>query len=245
MSYEKSARFYDLFDQKENFRFFLKYAAHAEEVLDIGAGTGRIALYLAEHGVRVCCVEPSPGMRAEFEKKLAVRPELSSRIQLIAGDAASFRANRIYPLALLSGSYDHFVNPEQQKKSLENIGSHLTTGGVLVFDVYLGLMGGRPLSPAGEAIIGDTTIKRYVGARVLSPEIQEVELIYELFKDGEMVDRIEEHGRVGITDRKRLHWTLENVGFEVMKEWGGYDFTPYKEGDSLIVIEAIKHKQFS
>jgi len=42
--YEQCAYLYDLFDRKENIEFFYHYAAQAKEILDVGAGTGRIAL---------------------------------------------------------------------------------------------------------------------------------------------------------------------------------------------------------
>jgi len=80
-SYGKSAHLYDLFDRKENVEFFYRYGARAGEVLDVGAGTGRIAIPLAERGVKLCCVEPSPAMRREFAKKLAWRPELRDAIR--------------------------------------------------------------------------------------------------------------------------------------------------------------------
>ncbi|MCK4397191.1 class I SAM-dependent methyltransferase [candidate division WOR-3 bacterium] len=86
--YEKCAHLYDLFDKKENIEFFLHYGLEAGEILDIGAGTGRIAIPLAEKGIKVFCIEPSPAMRREFLKKLSQRPELSENIILIEGDAS-------------------------------------------------------------------------------------------------------------------------------------------------------------
>ena len=41
IGYEKSARFYDMFDTKENIDFFKSYSLQNQEVLDVGAGTGR------------------------------------------------------------------------------------------------------------------------------------------------------------------------------------------------------------
>ncbi len=38
-------------------------------ILDIGAGTGRDAAWLAEHGHQVMAVEPSAGMRKEGQKR--------------------------------------------------------------------------------------------------------------------------------------------------------------------------------
>ena len=159
-SYGKSAHLYDLFDRKENVEFFYRYGARAGEVLDVGAGTGRIAIPLAERGVKLCCVEPSPAMRREFEKKLARRPELRDAIHLVAGDARSFDVGRTFPAAFLSGCFDHFLDEEERLASLRNVGRHLVTGGVLVFDVFLGLMEDAPLSPAGRAEVGDREIRR-------------------------------------------------------------------------------------
>jgi len=73
--YEKTAHLYDLFDTKQNIDFYCHYAAASGEILDIGAGTGRIAIPMAERGTRVYCVEPSPAMRKEFERKLSQQTE--------------------------------------------------------------------------------------------------------------------------------------------------------------------------
>lgn len=46
--YEKSAHLYDIFDAKDNIDFFAHYASDAGEILDVGAGTGRIAVPMPE-----------------------------------------------------------------------------------------------------------------------------------------------------------------------------------------------------
>ncbi|MGD2158815.1 MAG: class I SAM-dependent methyltransferase [Anaerolineales bacterium] len=240
MSYEKSAHLYDLLDQKDNIEFFYHYASRAERTLDVGAGTGRIAIPLAELGLEIYCVEPSPAMRAEFERKLTARPDLLDKIRLIPADAASFEIDILFPMAFLSGCFDHFVNQEQRRASLENIHRHLTPGGVLVFDVFLGLMDDRPLSPAGEVKMGNKMIRRSVAGQTISPRRQRVELVYEVYEDGEILERVEEYGLVGITDRQSVHQILKATGFEIRREWGGYDFKAYREGDPLLIVEAIK-----
>ena len=97
--YERSAHLYDLFDTKPNIAFFGRYAQEAGEALDIGAGTGRIAIPLARWGVKVCAVEPSPAMRSEFEHKLREAYSLQERITLVAGNAQSFVLERAFPVA--------------------------------------------------------------------------------------------------------------------------------------------------
>jgi SAM-dependent methyltransferase len=231
---------YDLFDRKENVEFFSRYASQAGEILDIGAGTGRIAVPLARRGVRVTCVEPSPAMRGEFEKRLRAEPALRERITLIAGDATSFNLGRTFPAAFLSGSFDHLLDDGERLAALANVGRHLVTGGLLVFDVFLGLMKDAPLSPAGEVRIGEREIRRLVGGQVLPGRRKETVLVFETYERGALVDRIEERSLVGLTDRESIHRLLRAGGFTVRREWGSYDREPFRDGDALLIVEAVR-----
>ena len=236
--YEKSAHLYDLFDDKENIGFFSRYATKAGEILDIGAGTGRIAIPLAERGARVVAVEPSPAMRAQFKKKLEAHPELQDRVTLIAGTAASFTLDRSLPAAFLSGGFDHFLDPAERLASLENIGRHLRIGGPFIFDVFLGLMQDSPLTPAGEVEIEDQIVRRSVGAKTLPDRRIEVTLVFETYRNEKLRDRVEQRSWVGITDRAEVHRLLSQAGFVVTREFSDYQCTPFKTGDPLLIVEA-------
>jgi len=240
--YEKCAHLYDLFDTKENIKFFLHYASEAGEILDIGAGTGRIAIPLAERGVKVFCVEPSPAMRSQFEKKLSARTELSKNIELVAGDATSFKFGRTFPAAFLSGSFDHFLDDRERLSSLRNITKHLKSHGRLVFDVGLGYMKDSPLSMAGKVTQGDKEYRRFVASKLLPDEKMKWFLVYETYQSGKLIDRIEERSLCGIIDRPKLHHLLKEAGFEIKREFGDYDFRNFQEGNSLLIIEARKKK---
>jgi FkbM family methyltransferase len=239
--YEQSARFYDLFDRKANLEFFYHYAARGQAALDVGAGTGRIAIPLAERGVQVCCIEPSPDMRAQFEQKIAREPLLKERIRIIPGEAHNFNVSETFPCAYLSGTYDHFLDDEVRLESLTNIARHLRPNGVLVFDVFLRLMAETPLSPAGKAVLGDgRQVQRFVGGKVLPGKRKVTYLVFEVYENGELIKRIEERSMVGITTREEIHRALAQVGFEVRQEWGNYDFTTFKQGNKLLIVEAVK-----
>jgi SAM-dependent methyltransferase len=239
-SYERCAHLYDLFDQKPNVEFFYHYAAQAKQVLDVGAGTGRIAIPLAERGVKVVCVEPSPAMRREFENKLARRPDVAANIRLIVGDARSFDAGATFPAAILSGSFDHFVDDEERRSSLANVRRHLVPGGTLVFDVFLGLMADSPLSPAGQVRVGEREIRRLVGGNMLPGGKRQTDIIFEVYEGDALVERIAEQGVVGVTSRRKVHEVLSRVGFEVRREWSSYEFDGFREGDPLLIVEAVR-----
>jgi SAM-dependent methyltransferase len=241
--YERSAHLYDLFDTKPNVAFFGRYAQEAGVVLDVGAGTGRIAIPLTRQGVKVYAVEPSPAMRREFENKLHKDPGLRERITLVAGDARSFVLERTFPAAFISGGFDHLLDDEERLEALKNISRHLMPGGYLVFDVFLGLMGDSPLSPAGVVRVGGREIRRLVGGRVLPEQRKETRLVFEVYQDGVLVERIEERSLVGITSREEIHRLLKLAGLMVRHEWGSYDWEPFDERDTLLIVEAVKLKR--
>lgn len=238
--YEKCAHLYDLFDTKDNIKFFAKYALEAGEIIDIGAGTGRIAIPLAEKGVKVICVEPSPAMRREFKKKLEHRRKLLSNIEIHDGEAESFGLGQTYPAAIMSGCFDHLLDDRQRLGALKNVGRHLKSKGKLIFDLYRGLTGDRPLKAAGKATIGTLEYNRFVGAKLIPGNILEIRLVYETYSYGQMVSRIEEKSLVGIIQREKLHHLLAVSGFEIVNEFGDYDLSPYKDGDDMLIIEALK-----
>jgi SAM-dependent methyltransferase len=240
--YEKAAHLYDMFDRKKNIEFFLHYGLEAGDVLDIGAGTGRIALPLAEKGVRVFCVEPSPAMRREFGKKLAKRPDLAQRIEIASSDAANFDFHRNFPTAFLSGSFDHLLDDEERLCSLANIGRQLIPGGKIVFDVLLDLMKNSSLAPAGVSSREEKEYRRFVGGRILDDRKKEVILVFETWISGTLTKRIEEHSVVGLVTREQIHRLLEETGFEVRREFGDYDFTGFRRGNSLLIVEALKEE---
>jgi SAM-dependent methyltransferase len=237
--YERSAPLYDLFDAKENIDFFGHYAARAGQVLDIGAGTGRIAIPLAERGIRLVCVEPSPAMRAQFEEKLDQRPDLRDWITLVPADAASFRLEQTFAAAFLSGTFDHFLDHTERLASLQNIARHLEPSGTLVFDVFLGLMGDSPLTPAGRAQRKDREYRRFVGRRTLPGRRVQVELVFEIYQNNDLVERIEQESIAGVVSRDQVRDVLAQAGFSVRREFSDYDFTPFQEGDELLIVDAV------
>ena len=238
--YEKCAHLYDLFDTKENIEFFLHYGSEAGEVLDIGAGTGRIAIPLAKKGIKVSCVEPSPAMRGQFNKKLSALPKLAKNVQLVAGDAKSFNFDRTFPAAILSGSFDHFLDDQERLSSLHNIAKHLEPGGTLVFDVGIGYMDDSPLKPAGQIKAENKEYRRFISRKRMPNDTLDWFLIYEVHRSGKLIERIEQHSSAGIIDRARLHHILKETGFKIRREFGDYDFSSFEEGNSVLIIEAAK-----
>ena len=238
--YEKAAPFYDIFDNKQNIDFFYHYAKEHGKILDIGAGTGRIAIPIAKKGIKVYCVEPSPAMVAQFRMKLEQKPELKKNIVLINNEAAEFKFEKTFPAAFMSGTFDHFLTDKERIDALNNIKDHLDNKGILVFDVYLGLMKDSDIHPAGKAVQGNREYRRFIKNDVKSNNLLEVSLIYEIYQNGQLVSRIEEKSQAGIISRIHIRELLEITGYTIEKEYSDFDFSPYSRGSELLILEAVK-----
>ncbi|MFW9853182.1 MAG: class I SAM-dependent methyltransferase, partial [Candidatus Thorarchaeota archaeon] len=165
IGYEKSAKFYDFFDKKDNIDFFCSYALREGEALDIGAGTGRISIPILEKGIKVWCVEPSQKMLKQFLMKLDAKPELGVNLELIKAGASSFKIERKFKFVFMSGVFDHFLTKEERKKVLVNIYNHMANEGLLVFDMFLGLMKDSSIKPAGIYVDNEKEYRRHVGTK--------------------------------------------------------------------------------
>lgn len=239
--YEQWAHLYDLFDRRETAGFYLPYVKDAKEVLEIGCGTGRVAIPLAERGVHVYCVEPSPAMRRAFASNLSRQPDLIHRITLARGDAESFDFDRAFPAAIMGGVFDHFPGDEERIAALHNVYRHLEPGGRLLFDVGLDY---RPTEggpePMGEATVDGRTYRRFQRIRALPEGRVEFTTIFEIDEEGKVVDRLEETCVGGAVDRPLLHEILRRTGFVVSAEFRDFERNPHRAGDPLLVVEAVR-----
>ena len=202
--------------------------------------SSEIGNVIAENGIEVFCVEPSPAMRREFDNKLKRCSALADKITLVEGDVWSFSIGRRFPTAILSGCFDHFLDDHERMSALENIHRHLIPKGVLVFDVFLGLMEESNLHPSGSVINGGIEYRRHIATRRLSRDTLTVTILYEIYEDGVLIDRLAEESEVGVVERDGIQRLLSESGFAVQREFGNYDSSEYKNGDSLLIIEAAR-----
>ena len=95
------------------------------EVLDVGCGTGRVALDLAADGHRVTGIDPDP----ELVRALVARSRTRSSVQAIVADARSFDLGRRFSLAIAPMQVVQLLGgPEGRAAMLERVRAHLRPG---------------------------------------------------------------------------------------------------------------------
>jgi SAM-dependent methyltransferase len=137
--YDTMARFYDA----ENADMVVDLALYGElahecgdPVLDMGCGTGRVMLFLAQHGHRVVGVDPSAAMLARGRAKLDRLPALKPRVTMLAGDALHTPLAERFALIIVPyNTFMHFPDLATQLAVLAHLGALLTDDGQLVIDI--------------------------------------------------------------------------------------------------------------
>jgi SAM-dependent methyltransferase len=124
---------------------FLADLAGGGALLELGIGTGRIALPLAQRGVRVHGIDLSEAMVARLRAKPG-----GAEIPVTIGDIATTRVEGTFSLAyIVFSTIMNLTTQEAQVACFENVAAHLEPGGCFVVEV--GMPALRRLPP-GESI---------------------------------------------------------------------------------------------
>ncbi len=110
---------------------FLAELAGAGTALELGIGTGRIALPLARRGVAVRGIDLSDAMVARLRAKPG-----GEQIQVAIGDYATIRVDETFSLVyLVFNSINNQTTQEGQVATFANAAAHLEPGGCFVVEV--------------------------------------------------------------------------------------------------------------
>lgn len=112
---------------------FLAELAGDGVALELGIGTGRIALPLAARGVRVQGVDLSEAMVARLRAKAG-----GNDIPVAIGDFATIRVAGVFSLAyVVFNTIMNLRTQEAQVACFENVAAHLESGGCFVVEIML------------------------------------------------------------------------------------------------------------
>ena len=110
---------------------FLAALAPGGAALELGIGTGRVALPLAERGVRVHGIDLSEAMVAKLREKPG-----AERIVTTIGDFATTRVEGTFSLVyLVFNTIGNLTTQDDQVACFENAAAHLDPGGCFVIEV--------------------------------------------------------------------------------------------------------------
>jgi SAM-dependent methyltransferase len=227
-SYDAIAALYDPWSQSvtEDVEFYVAEARKAGgPVVELGVGTGRIAVPTARAGVRVIGVDSSQGM-LDLCRARAEEAGVAELLDLRLGDLREPPVPE--RVALVTSPFRallHLASDEERVQTFRAVRGLLMPGGRFVFDVF---------APSKEDV--KDTHGRWLERE---PGIWE-------HADWDLDRRIlvlSVRGESGETSM-RLSWRapdewrqlLENAGFEEIRCYGWFDMRPYAGGEDTVWI---------
>lgn len=215
-------------------------------VLELGAGSGRVALHLAGEGYRVTALDASAPMLARLESRLddATRPTIT----IARADMREFDLGARFGLVCcpLFG-FEHLVEAEEQLAALRCAAAHLAPGGVLVMELRTlraadwSQTAEPPLLHAWtrtDPATGDSVTK--LAALRASPAAQTTTaaMIFDRSPAaGGSIRRRQLEVTLRVTPRAELALLLAESGLRLAQVYGGADLSPYGDGsDSMIAV---------
>lgn len=248
IAHYEDAAYYDLAyrRRRKDVRFYQALAAKVKgPVLELGAGTGRVALALAQDGKDVVAVEPVPAMRARAAAKAARLPRAArERLELRAGDIRRLRLGRTFPLVIAPFNVlMHLYTRDDIARALATVRRHLAPRGRFVFDV---------LMPDLRAMLR-TPGRLYRGPRVVHPETGQAYEYFEAFeydavRQVQLVsmvlqncEKLEDLRVLPLSQRQffpeELVALLHASGFSVASRFGDFDQGPLgADSESQVVV---------
>lgn len=228
MIYDKTAPFYDLFDADDpgalwHRAFVLARAEGIDAVMDVGAGSGRTAMALAERGLRVWAVEPSGGMRGVMLARLGDDTSLDDRLTIVPGDAQTCDLGRVFSLIVFSHALYLLDGPAERVAALANLARHLAPGGRLIVD--FALEEGRAVRPralAAERRIGEAIYRRFSESARARDRVWAVTWAFEVEIAGQVVEDLEETFRVSTATLAECRAELSAAGLRPVEEFADY-----------------------
>jgi ubiquinone/menaquinone biosynthesis C-methylase UbiE len=107
-------------------------------VLDVGCGTGRVAVALAEQGLEVVGVDLSEAMLRQAKVRRAALPrDVAARLTFVQGDMTTLELGRQFELIVTPSRVFQFaLTSTAQRAALQAFRRHLRPDGRLVLDLF-------------------------------------------------------------------------------------------------------------
>ena len=250
MNYQAWAEWYDIFyaaaDPGDVEFYHGLCRASCGPVLEIGVGTGRIALPLARQGMEVVGIDLNEPMLKVAQRKALDAAPLDGSLKLIQADMRNFDLKRLFPVVTIPARTLLLATTEDdQLRTLCCAARHLESEGTLAFNLFYPDPEMLADSPEEEFLL-EVVEKPEGGRYVLTAKNRfdtksqlnnGVQIAEELDADGEVIRREELAVAVRYLYPDQVIELCERAGLEVIELWGDFEGAEVtKESDEIVVI---------
>ncbi|WP_458397277.1 class I SAM-dependent DNA methyltransferase [Anaerotignum sp.] len=246
-AYEAFASVYDIFMEQVEYDQWLnhihaiweKFGLQPKTVIDLGCGTGSIALPLAKEGYDVIGVDLSPEMLTEADHKameegVSVRFACQDMTELELGEEADC-------ILSLCDSMNYLTEDGQLEDAFKSIAQHMKQESLFLFDLnteykFKDVLGQNVFGSAEEHAA-------YIWENDYDDEEKINEYYVSFFIENEdgLYERIEEFHYERAYSMEEIEEGLQAAGMELVEVYDGYSFdAPRAESERLLFAARLK-----
>jgi SAM-dependent methyltransferase len=240
------ASLYDAFPFTDDLALYGGLAiAQDGPVLELGCGSGRVLVALAQAGHDVVGVDTSSHMLALAAEKLAAAgPGVAARARLVQGDLRSFELSERFALAIIAvKTFAYLVTRREQQQALASAATHLRPGALLALDLLNPTPDwlSRPPGSVRQDVFGQlpsgATVARTetMVSTDLAAQVRVIRSAYEIVSNGAVTKRFVEWP-FRFTYRFEAEHLLERAGFEVEAVHGGYHGEVFRSESPVLLL---------
>ena len=222
----------------------------ASPVLELGCGTGRIAIPIAQEGVEIVGLDSAPAMLAKARQRAAGL----ANVQWVEADMRDFALEERFGLAIIPyRAFQHMITVDDQKSCLDCVRRHLRDDGRLAFNLFnpdLVTMGRWMSDKRGDWRLWHDSADERTGGRIMAWESRRYRVASQELHNVWRVDEIDAEGRPTSQRYMDLHlrWLyrfevehlLELAGFRVEHLYGWFDGRAFADDSPEMVWVARK-----
>ena len=229
----------------ENIPFYIDEARSAGgSVLELGCGTGRVAIPIAQAGIEIVGLDSSPAMLEVARRKAAKAPGARG-LRLVEADMRDFSLDEVFGLVIIPfRGFLSLLSVEDQVRTLANVRTHLASGGKLAFNVFV---------PDLNMLVQEGDVAYHL-RDVTDPDTGRQLVVWhqsaydnhnQIISARVIVDDLEADGVVGrrfyrdfqlrYSHRWEIRHLLEVCGFEIVDLFGDFERSPFDETSTEMV----------
>jgi SAM-dependent methyltransferase len=235
-------------DFTEDIDFYDNVARAADgPLLELGTGSGRVAIALAERGYDVTGLDNSPSMLAEARRAMEAPGRTAGRLELVQGDMTAFDLGRRFGMVFAAANtFQHLLTTGQQEACLRCVVESLLPRGIFAMSVrspasvtWDDTDGWSPVlmhwSRRDDAT-GDLVMKFCVEQPDPARMVRRLTYYYDRVQAGGDVKRSVFDTELRYSTEAEIRLLLQHCGLRVTHVYGDYDLTPVGVGENLVFV---------
>jgi ubiquinone/menaquinone biosynthesis C-methylase UbiE len=221
-------------------------------ILELGCGTGRVTIPLANNCEFIHGVDISSAMLTVCKEKIEESKLPKEQIKVELADITKLELNRKFGLIVAPYRvFQNLASDEETDGFFDVVKRHLAPGGACILNVF------NPKSSAEDLIAKwsapneqledetphkDGVVKSYVVKSKITTEplVIHPTLIYRYFEGEKLEEEVQFEVPMRVYYPDEFKKTIEDHGFKIVESWGGYKGQPYGEFGGELVVKFVR-----